>query len=243
MDGDARLCRCLRCDAWIRTEPPTDQEVSTEHLPAANDLPRPIRGRELDELVVIRAIAVQRGLHVVLFLALAILLMLVEWGLPTIKEEADAFLHGAEELINQARPGHSFIMDQLRRLTNLDAQHVLLLVAVSLGYALLEGIEAVYLWKGKRWAEYLTVVATAALLPVEVHALMEKVTAFRVGALLLNVAILAYLVFAKRLFGVRGGQRALEQMIAEDVDWDTLHREAPARPVPAVQTSESEPRR
>lgn len=233
MDGNARLCRCLRCDAWIRTEPPSESDVSDDHVPPPNELPRPIRGRELDELVVIRAIAVQRGLHVLLFVTLAILLLLVEWGLPTIQDEADTFLKGADQFVGETRTAHSFIVDQLHRVADLDAQHVLLLVGVSLGYALLEGIEAVYLWQGKRWAEYLTVVATAALLPVEIHALTEKVTALRVGALLLNIAILVYLVMAKRLFGVRGGQRALERMIAEDVDWDTIHREAPARPVQA----------
>ena len=39
--------------------------------------------------------------------------------------------------------------------------------------------------------------------------------ALRVGALVVNLVILVYLVYAKRLFGLRGGAAALETQI----DW------------------------
>jgi uncharacterized membrane protein (DUF2068 family) len=75
------------------------------------------------------------------------------------------------------------------------------LVAVALvAYAALEGTEGVGLALRKRWAEYLTVLATAILIPFEVYEVIHKATLFRVGALLLNLAVVGYLAYTKRLF-------------------------------------------
>ena len=43
-------------------------------------------------------------------------------------------------------------------------------------YSVLEGVEAVGLWLGKRWAEYLTFVSTIVLVPYEIHELTKSVT-------------------------------------------------------------------
>jgi uncharacterized membrane protein (DUF2068 family) len=50
----------------------------------------------------------------------------------------------------------------------------------------------------RRWAEYLTVLATVLLLPLEFYELAHKVNLFRVMVLLANLAILAYLIFKLR---------------------------------------------
>ena len=46
----------------------------------------------------------------------------------------------------------------------------------------------------RRWAEYLTIVATALLLPLELYEVARKANVVRVGVLLANLAILAYLI-------------------------------------------------
>jgi uncharacterized membrane protein (DUF2068 family) len=78
-------------------------------------------------------------------------------------------------------------------------------------YATVELVEGVGLWLQRRWAEYLTVVATAAFLPIEVHDLIRAVTPTRLAAFALNVAAVVYLLVAKRLFGLRGGREAYER--------------------------------
>lgn len=78
--------------------------------------------------------------------------------------------------------------------------HTTLLAIGAFAYALLEGTEGVGLAMRKRWAEYLTVVATGALIPFEAYEVVHKVTLFRVGALLLNLAVVGYLGYRKRLF-------------------------------------------
>ena len=215
LDDGTRLSRCLRCDAWVHSSRPD----ATELAPT----PRPLRGKALDELVVIRAIAIERGLHVVFFLTLAVLLVLLEFGLPALQSDAQTLL----PLLDQTRGGQQFFSGWLNRLINLDGGHVWVLAGMSLGYALLEAVEAFFLWQGKRWAEYLTVVATSAFLPLEIYELVNKASALKVAALAVNLAILAYLIWTKRLFGVRGGIASLERELAADVDWDELERRAP----------------
>ncbi len=67
-------------------------------------------------------------------------------------------------------------------------------------YALIEGVEGVGLALHRRWAEYLTVLATGFLIPYEVLEVLHRTTLFRVGGLALNVAIVVYLAWRKRLF-------------------------------------------
>ena len=99
--------------------------------------------------------------------------------------------------------------------------------AAFAGYALLEGVEAVGLWYQRRWAEYLTFVATVLLLPLEVYELSQRVTVFKVLALVINIAVVVYLLLAKRLFGLRGGARAEEAARAVDMGWPALERARP----------------
>ena len=46
----------------------------------------------------------------------------------------------------------------------------------------------------KVWAEYFTAIITASFLPLEIFELMHRVTWFRIGLLIVNLAVLAYLV-------------------------------------------------
>ena len=69
-------------------------------------------------------------------------------------------------------------------------------------------VEAVGLWLLRRWGEYFAVIATCVFLPLEVYELTEKVTAFRLGALVINVAAVVWLLWSKRLFGLNGGGAA-----------------------------------
>jgi uncharacterized membrane protein (DUF2068 family) len=64
--------------------------------------------------------------------------------------------------------------------------------------ALLFITEGVGLWMGKRWAEYLTVIATTLFVPVEIVQLVRLVTATRLAALLINLAVVAFLVYRLR---------------------------------------------
>lgn len=78
--------------------------------------------------------------------------------------------------------------------------NVTVLALGALLYAALETTEGVGLARRRRWAEYLTVIATGVLIPFEVREVLVRPTIFRVGALAVNVAIVVYLAYRKRLF-------------------------------------------
>ena len=76
----------------------------------------------------------------------------------------------------------------------LQPHSVLLAALVSLGYAGMLLVEGVGLWLEFTWAAYLTVVSTSLLLPFELYEIFEQVSILRVGVLLLNLAIVLYLI-------------------------------------------------
>lgn len=68
----------------------------------------------------------------------------------------------------------------------------------ALGYGVLEGAEGYGLWRRRRWGEWLTVIATSLLFVPEVWELTKSTTVLKLGALLANVVIVAYLVWRLR---------------------------------------------
>jgi uncharacterized membrane protein (DUF2068 family) len=98
-------------------------------------------------------------------------------------------------------------------------------------YAAIELCEAVGLWLLKRWGEYFAAVATGIFLPYEIYDIVDKVTAVRIGAFIINVAAVVYLLWTKRLFGIRGGYAAYEAQRHEE---SLLEVEEAAGAEPAV---------
>lgn len=73
-------------------------------------------------------------------------------------------------------------------------KRVELLAAAAFAYAALFLTEGIGLWLQKRWAEWLTVVATTSFIPFEIWEIVKKVTALRVALIVSNVAIVIYLI-------------------------------------------------
>ena len=208
-DG-TRLARCLRCDVWIRTStPPHD---GPEFLADHADLPRPRRGKALENAILLRLIAIERAIHCIAFTLLAIGLVFVESNFSHLQQVGNALAKRLNIAVSDTgqQASRSFMSRSVHSVLNIHQGEVRVLLATAVIYAIAEGVEAVGLWHERRWAEYLTAVATVGFLPFEIFELLKKVTTFRVGTLLLNIAVLAWLIWAKRLFGFRGGTAALE---------------------------------
>mgnify|MGYP001199974040 FL=1 len=80
------------------------------------------------------------------------------------------------------------------KVDGLQPHSVLVAGLISLGYAGLMVVEGVGLWLEFSWAAYLTMVSTSLLIPVEVYEIVDHVSFVRVGALLLNLGIVGYLI-------------------------------------------------
>lgn len=65
-------------------------------------------------------------------------------------------------------------------------------------YAAVFLTEGIGLYLERRWAEYLTVVATGSLVPIELYELAKHVTLGKIAILVVNLAIVAYLVYRLR---------------------------------------------
>jgi uncharacterized membrane protein (DUF2068 family) len=75
------------------------------------------------------------------------------------------------------------------------------LKALSVGtfvYAGLLVTEGTGLLLRKRWAEYFTIITTAGLIPLEVYELSKHLTAAKIIVLIVNIAIVVYLVVRVR---------------------------------------------
>ncbi len=141
-------------------------------------------------------IIVERIIKALVLIALAIgLLVAGRSGLLT--QWADY----AQDQLN-LNAGQNVILQLLLKLLVLVGNfgHITALAVVAILYALLEGTEGIGLAMRRRWAEYLTVIATGILIPYEAYEVVRHPTLFKVGALLLNLAVVGYLTYRKRLF-------------------------------------------
>jgi uncharacterized membrane protein (DUF2068 family) len=119
------------------------------------------------------------------------------------------------------------VFTRVRHFFRITPTHLYEVGAFVIGYAALEAAEMVGLWFAKRWAEYLTFVATALLIPFEVIEIVHNVSVLKVITLIINIAVAVYLLMAKRLCGLRGGGRAEEAERARDSGWEALERSTP----------------
>lgn len=98
--------------------------------------------------------------------------------------------------------GSPWIRDHLEHLMNRTVDHhpgrVRALGIVAFAYAGLFLAEGIGLWLEKRWGEWLTVIITGSLIPFEVYELVRRFTLLRVGTLLINAAVVVYLVLRIR---------------------------------------------
>ena len=91
-------------------------------------------------------------------------------------------------------PKQNWIQRILKDAGRIDARRSVVFGLIALAYAALEGVEAFGLWRRRRWAEWLTVLATSLLLIPEVWELTKSTTPLKVGALLVNIAVVLYLL-------------------------------------------------
>ena len=86
----------------------------------------------------------------------------------------------------------------MRKLLFVDERTLRHLSGGSFGYAAVVITEGLGLLRQKVWAEYLTVIATASLIPLEIYELVKHFTALRLGVIGINAAVVGYLIFMLR---------------------------------------------
>jgi uncharacterized membrane protein (DUF2068 family) len=158
----------------------------------------PVSAVEQREGRLLRLIALERAFRTLVLATVGVVLLVdrhANWG-----REATRLARGLG-----LDPSGNGIHHLISAIGRVSPQRYALFGALALGYAALEGVEAYGLWRARRWAEYLTVLATSLLLVPEVWELTRSVTLLKLGGLLVNLAIVAYLVWRlRREEGARG---------------------------------------
>ncbi|MGZ4269576.1 MAG: DUF2127 domain-containing protein [Solirubrobacteraceae bacterium] len=226
-EGGSRWHRCLRCDSWVPLPPP--EAPAREQPPGRDEIELPLRGRPLRDKIVLRVIAVDRAVHFVVLGLLGVLILLFSSSRATFRAR---FFRVVTDLqggaVSGGGHGKSGLLGEIDKAFSLQSSKLHLFAAVILAYAAVEGIEAVGLWYQRRWAEYLTFLVTASLLPLEIYEIAHRLSPLKIVGFVINVAVVVYLLVAKRLFGLRGGAAADEAIREADVGWPALERAAPA---------------
>ncbi len=224
--------RCLRCATYVVETP--------KGSGPADDAPEVPRGRLLRDRRIMRLLAAERVVRGLGLLALAIGVFLFRGSKDDLQTSFQTKLPVLRQLAQQIgwNIKDSKILRTINDVFSL-SERTLTWIAVGLVvYAGLQFVEGTGLWLVKRWGEYFAVVATSIFLPLEVYELTEKVTWLRVVLLLVNVAAVLWLIWSKRLFGVRGGSAAYEQEHSAE-SLLTVERAAASSSAPASPASSS----
>jgi uncharacterized membrane protein (DUF2068 family) len=92
-------------------------------------------------------------------------------------------------------PGSHFVNLALEKAAHVSPEQVKKLGLGSFLYAGLFLAEGTGLWLRKRWGEWLTVIITSSLVPVEIYEIYRRPSYVKVVVLALNVAIVVYLIY------------------------------------------------
>jgi uncharacterized membrane protein (DUF2068 family) len=92
-------------------------------------------------------------------------------------------------------PGAHLLDAAIGKVANLGPAQIKKIAFGSFLYAALFIAEGTGLWLRKRWGEWLTVIITGSLVPVEIYELHRHFSAAKVGVLVVNLIIVAYLIY------------------------------------------------
>jgi uncharacterized membrane protein (DUF2068 family) len=139
----------------------------------------------------IRLIALFKLLKAVLLIAVGVAaLKLIHADVVSVLEEWAARLG--------LGPGSRYIGRVILEAATLTPNKLKDLEVGSFVYAGLFLTEGIGLWLVKRWAEWFTVIITSSLVPVEVYEIYRHPTAIRVLVLIINIAVVGFLLYRLR---------------------------------------------
>jgi uncharacterized membrane protein (DUF2068 family) len=95
-------------------------------------------------------------------------------------------------------PHNRYILLLLEKIANMDEHKLQQLRAGTFFYATLFLIEGTGLALRQRWAEYVTVISTSSLIPLEVYELVMRYSPLKIAFLMINIAVVVYLIFELR---------------------------------------------
>jgi uncharacterized membrane protein (DUF2068 family) len=149
-------------------------------------MPEPQSRRRRDALVL--------TLIAVFKMVKSLLLLILGLGLLRLfREEQHQALRG---IIDQVRPDshNHWINLLLERVFALPPSKVRTLSIGTFIYSALFGTESIGLFLQKTWAEWMVVITTGGLIPLEIYEVYQNPTLLRIAILVINIATMIYLL-------------------------------------------------
>jgi len=149
-------------------------------------------GASLKVLRAVATIELAKGL-IVLLAAISVLFLVHRedpWDL------ADGLLR-----LLHISPDHHFAQAFLDWADSLTEAKVWAVAPVALAYSVLRFLEAYGLWSARAWAEWIALISGTLYLPFEIYKVIRHASLFNVGVLLVNLAVVFYMVYALKTGG------------------------------------------
>ena len=164
----------------------------------------------LRDRTIMRLLAAERILRAVLLVVIAVLVVRFRDSRAELQAAFDNELVILRPLATQLgwNLDGSDLLHGVDRVFAFSTATLTWIVAGLFGYSCLLLVESYGLWMVRRWGEYFSVVVTGVFLPWEIYEVLDRATALKAILLVINIAAVAWLVWSKRLFGVRGGGAA-----------------------------------
>jgi uncharacterized membrane protein (DUF2068 family) len=219
--GAAELWQCLRCGSYVTGEP--------HGTGPAADAPAIRRGKQIRGDLILKLFAIERGIRFIIFGAVAYGI----WRFANSRSIAEAINKDIPLVRDFARQlgftlNHA-LLEKIQSLLHVSSSNLKLLALGVTGLAIVSGIEAFALWQAKRWGEYFAMIVTSLGLPFEIYELSKAVTITKIILFVLNLLLVGYLVYSRRLFGARGGKEAYEARLRADSILDEAEQAAARR--------------
>jgi uncharacterized membrane protein (DUF2068 family) len=201
--------RCLRCGSYVLGEP--------NGRGPADDAPVLLRGKALRSAFILRGLAIERWFRALVLALLGVAVLRLKSTQVSLQDLFRQDLKALDPFFRQIhfRVSDSSTITSIQKLLHTKSSTLTIIGIALMLYAALQLAEGIGLWSLKRWGEYVAVVGTTAFIPLEVYEIVDKVSWLKIVILLINIVAVAYLLFSKRLFGIRGGHRAYEESLHE----------------------------
>lgn len=109
-------------------------------------------------------------------------------------------------------PGNRYLAELLAEARLIDDRKISVISGLTFAYSSLFFVEGIGLFLEKVWAEYLTIIATSAFVPLEIYEIVRHSNIWKLATLAINLAIVAYLIWIVRK--QRRAAAAQEQLFA-----------------------------
>ncbi len=141
-----------------------------------------------------------RGLRLIAFLEAlkGVAVLIAGFGLLTfLGQDTEAY---AEQLVNRLHlnPARHYPQVFIHAMAEVTNTRLWLMAGFAGFYAAVRLTEAYGLWRARPWAEWLAAISSGIYVPIELYELIRHATWLKFGTLVVNLAVVAYLVWVLR---------------------------------------------